>query len=264
MLAILLVGLLGWLDFTTGFEISFSFFYLVPITISIWYIGLRSGIAMTFLGVLTWLLSNWLAGEPYSNEWIRFYNAGVRLAVFSWIAYLLYELKLALHTERTLARTDFLTGIFNRREFIEQLKYEIERAKRFAYPVSLAYIDLDDFKSVNDKLGHNAGDDQLRLISQTISSVIRRTDLFARLGGDEFGLFLPDVDQVNVKLVLEKINKAVIDAMSFLNSPVTLSVGVITFNTPPESVDKMLNMADALMYQAKKTGKKNILYFEIE
>lgn len=263
-LSVLLVIALGWLDYVTGFEISFSFFYLIPISLITWYVGIREGILFTIIGVLTWLISNWLAGDTYSNEWIRLFNAGVRLTVFSMIAFLLYELKLAIHTERVLARTDFLTGVFNRREFTEQLSLEINRAERLHYPVTFAYIDLDNFKTLNDEKGHSAGDGQLRLIAQTITQVIRKTDLFARLGGDEFGLFLPNVDQVNAKIAIEKVSKAVVHELRLLNSPITLSIGVVTFHTPPDNVDKILNKADALMYQAKQAGKQHAVYFEVK
>lgn len=262
--SILLVACLGWLDYATGFEITFSFFYLIPITLITWYAGLRAGISMTFLGVSTWLVSNWLAGETYTSEWIRFFNVGIRLSVFSLFAYLLHELKSAYNTERVLARTDFLTGVFNRREFIEQLEIEIGRAKRLDYPVSLAYIDLDNFKYVNDGKGHSAGDEQLRLIAHTIMGVIRKTDLFARLGGDEFGLFLPNVDRASAKNVMEKIENAVMRELDRVNSPVTLSAGVVTFQAPPANVDTLLQRADALMYQAKQSGKKRTIYKEAD
>jgi diguanylate cyclase (GGDEF)-like protein len=260
----LFIILLGWLDYVTGFEISFSFFYLFPISIAAWYLGIRNAERFTFLSILTWLVSNWLAGEKYSSEWIRFFNGSVRLIVFLIIVNLLNELKIALQNERQIARTDFLTGIFNRREFIEQLEFEIKRAERLTYPISLAYIDLDNFKIVNDEHGHSAGDEQLKIIAHTIASTVRKTDLFARLGGDEFGLCLLNVDQVNAKLVLEKVNNAVMHELSLLKSPVTLSIGVITFNASPDNIDKMLNKADALMYEAKQSGKKRTVYFEDE
>ena len=264
VLATLLVALLGWLDYATGFEITFSFFYLFPITLAIWYFGYRAGLVITCMGVLTWLVSNWLAGQTYSNEWIRLFNAAVRLAAFSGIAYLLHELKTAYNNERTLSRIDFLTGVFNRREFTEQLELEVNRAKRLDYPITLAYIDIDNFKVINNEEGHKAGDTQLKLIAQTIMRSVRKTDVFARLGGDEFGLLLPNVNQANAKQVLKKIEKAVSQEMNHANSPVTLSMGVITFNAPPVTTDDLLQMADILMYEAKQSGKNRTYYKEVD
>lgn len=262
-IGILLIGLIGWLDYITGFEITFSFFYLISITLVTWYVGLRAGVGMTFVGVLFWLISNWIAGETYSNEWIRLFNAGVRLTVFSLIAYLLHELKTIYRKEHVLARTDFLTGAFNRREFAQQLELEIERARRLGYPISLAYIDLDNFKVINDNEGHRAGDAQLRLIAHTILHTIRKTDVFARLGGDEFGLILPNVNQADAKYVLEKIENAVMQELHRVHSPVTLSTGVVTFKLPSADADVLLQRADALMYEAKLAGKNRVVYKEI-
>lgn len=263
-IAFLLIVLLGWLDYVTGFEIAFSFLYLLPITLVAWYVSLRGGYFITAVSLLVWLISNWQAGEYYSSEWIRYFNFGARLAVYFLIAYLLNELKLTIRFEREISRRDPLTGIFNSREFREQLGLELQRADRLSYPISLMYIDLDNFKQVNDEHGHSAGDEQLKLIAQVIGGIIRKTDLFARLGGDEFALFLPNVDRDNVQHVVKKVEDAVSREMNALASPVTLSIGAVTFHSPPESVDDFLNKADALMYQAKMMGKQRAMYFVVE
>jgi diguanylate cyclase (GGDEF)-like protein len=260
----MLLLVLGWVDYLTGFEISFSFFYLIPISIATWYISIRSGYLMTLIGVLAWVFSNLMAGETYSSEWIRFFNTLVRLTVFMMIANLLHELKTALQKEHEIARTDYLTGVFNSREFHEQLAFEVKRADRLHYPISLAYIDLDNFKRVNDTYGHSAGDFQLKRVTQTITATIRETDLFARLGGDEFALLLPNVDRQQAELVFQKIENEVMKELAELQSPITLSAGVITFKQPPESVDEMIRKADALMYEAKISGKGKAMYFIVE
>ncbi len=263
-IAFLLIVLIGWLDYAAGSEIAFSFLYLLPISFATWYASLRGGYFVIAASLVVWLVSNWQAGEYYSSEWIRYFNFGARLAVYSLIAYLLNELKLTIRFEREISRRDPLTGIFNSREFREQLGLELQRADRLSYPISLMYIDLDNFKQVNDTRGHSAGDEQLKLIAQVISGIIRKTDLFARLGGDEFALFLPNVDRASVKYVVNKVEEAVSREMTALASPVTLSIGVVTFHSPPLSVDDFLNKADALMYQAKTMGKQRAMYFVVE
>jgi diguanylate cyclase (GGDEF)-like protein len=260
----MLLLVLGWVDYLTGFEISFSFFYLIPISIVTWYIDIRSGYFMTISGVLMWLITNLVAGETFSNEWIRFYNAGVRLVVFLLFANLLHELKTALQKEHEIAHTDHLTGVFNSLEFHEQLAFEIKRASRMHYPISLAYIDLDNFKRVNDAHGHSAGDLHLKRVAQVISATIRKTDVFARLGGDEFVLLLPNMDSENARLVFQKIELAVMQGLAELQSPITLSAGVVTFMSAPENVDDMLRKADALMYEAKNSGKAKAVYFVVK
>ena len=264
VLASFLLLVLGWCDYATGFEIAFSFFYLIPISIATWYIGIRSGYLMTVVGLLLWVVSNRLAGEMYSSEWIRFFNTAVRLVVFMMIANLLHELKIALQAEHKIAHTDHLTGAYNSRELDEQLTFEIQRASRQHYPISLAYIDLDNFKRVNDTYGHSAGDLQLKRIAQTLSDTIRKTDILARLGGDEFVLLLPNVDSEDAKLVFQKVERAVLQELADLHSPITLSAGVITFKKIPASADEMLRQADALMYEAKNSGKAKAIYFVVE
>lgn len=262
--ATVLLLILGWGDYATGFEISFSFFYLIPISIVTWYIGIRSGYFMTMCGVLIWVFSNLLAGETYSSEWIRFFNTAVRLVVFMMIASLIHELRTALQKEHEIARTDYLTGVFNGREFHEQLALEIKRASRLQYPISLAYIDLDNFKRVNDAHGHSVGDVHLKRVAQVINATIRKTDVFARLGGDEFALLLPNLDSEHARSVFQKIEQAVLQGLAELDSPITLSAGVVTFKSAPENVDDMLRKADALMYEAKNSGKAKAMYFVVE
>lgn len=264
VLVTLLTMLFGLLDYWVGYEVSLSFFYLMPIGIATWYFGGRIGYGSALICVVVWDISNRFSGQVHTSELVRYWNMGIRMASYSAFVLLLSELKLALQFERLLARTDHLTGIFNGREFIEQLKFEIQRAERLQYPVSLAYVDLDNFKKVNDEHGHSMGDQHLQLIAHTISAVIRKTDLFARLGGDEFGLFLPNVDQTNARFVLGKIEDAVMRELKEIESPVTLSIGVVTFKSPPATVDDMIRKADALMYQAKLMGKHQTVYFEVE
>ncbi len=264
LITLVSVAVLGWLDYITGFEITFSFFYLLPISLAAWHLGVEWATIITTLSTITWTYTNWLAGEAHSSEWIRFFNAGIRWVVFLFIALTLTDLKALLQRERTIARTDYLTGIFNKREFFEQLALEIKLAGQRRYSVSFGYIDLDNFKQVNDQLGHSAGDEQLKLISNTIAGTIRKTDLFARLGGDEFGLFLPNVDQEHASPIFEKIHAAVLSSLHEVNSPITLSIGVVTFQTLPHNVDEMIREADTVMYEAKTSGKNRIAHKTIK
>lgn len=263
-IAFLLIVLIGWLDYSAGSEIAFSFLYLLPISFVTWYASLRGGYFVIAASLAVWLVTTRLTGEYYHSEWTRYFDLGSRLAVNLLIAFLLNELKLALQLEREMSRRDPLTGIFNSREFRAQLGQELQRADRLSYPISLMYIDLDNFKQVNDTRGHSAGDEQLKRIAQVIGGIIRKTDLFARLGGDEFALFLPNVDRASVKYVVKKVEEAVSREMTALASPVTLSIGVVTFHSPPLSVDDLLNKADALMYRAKTMGKQRAMYFVVE
>ena len=262
--AVLLVALIGYLDYVTGFELSLSFLYLIPIAIATWYINRTAGYVVTFISVLTFILSSWAAGETYSREIIRYWNGFTRLVIFILIIWLLQEFKRALAHERMLSQTDYLTGIANTREFYHQMHAELERAGRSKRPISLAYIDLDGFKAVNDKWGHQAGDMLLRTVAQSFQSTIRKTDVVGRLGGDEFGILFPNTDRIGAQYIMQRLHDAFLRQMKKLGTGVTLSAGVISSGSTPTSLDEMIQQADALMYRAKVQGKNEILFHEAE
>lgn len=162
--------------------------------------------------------------------------------------------------EKAFSRIDFLTGIQNRRYFIELVNMEINRARRYESPFTLVCIDLDNFKTVNDCFGHSTGDILLRLVARTIRENIRVTDTVARLGGDEFAILLPETVRNVDEVILQKVQKINLDIMRRHGWPVTLSIGVATFTSPPSTVDETLRISDQLMYTAKTNGKNNIRY----
>lgn len=168
------------------------------------------------------------------------------------------ELHTAIERERTLAHTDALTGAANRRFFVDMVQREIDRALRYVHVFCLAYVDLDNFKAVNDRWGHSSGDDLLRSVVEAMSSHLRATDLLARLGGDEFALLLPETGAEGAVTTLRKMRDSVSEAMTPRGWPVTLSVGVLTCRQMPATVDDLVRAADALMYRAKSNGKDAI------
>ena len=126
--------------------------------------------------------------------------------------------------------------------------------------MTLAYVDLDNFKWLNDKLGHSAGDEALCDLVRTIHHNIRATDLLARLGGDEFALLLPECSELDARGILERIQERFSQEMVRKKWPVTMSVGAMTFPDPVRDVDAMVRRVDELMYQANKAGKNRILH----
>jgi diguanylate cyclase (GGDEF)-like protein len=256
----LVISLLGVVDFATGFDAAFSYFYLIPVVLATWYLGQKEGRAIAFLCTFIWAASNRLAGELFPNEFIRYWNTCLRFALFILFVELLHSLKSALLHEQTLSRTDFLTGINNRREFYERADLEILHARRYKHPITLTLLDVDSFKHINDTLGHSEGDKLLRIIAQAISSAIRKTDVVARMGGDEFSIIFPNTDPNGARHTLEKLKVILTEKMSEAKLPVTFSLGTITFLSVPESTDEMLNKADQLMYAVKTRGKNDIAY----
>jgi len=252
------------LDYKTGFEITFSFFYLIPIAIVTLYCNFKSGMFITAVSVFTWVFSNWMAGESYPNIGIWIWNAGIRLATFATVAYLIHELNLSIEHENLLSRTDFLTGIHNTREFYRLADVEIQRARRYKRSFSVAYLDLDNFKQVNDQFGHRAGDDVLRAVAQAVVSTVRKGDLFARVGGDEFVLLLPETNEENIRSVIGKVCRVVSGQTFDGRIQVSVSIGVVTFSIPPASVDEIIHAADITMYQVKAGTKNNVIFRSVD
>jgi len=255
---LILVGAVGLLDYLTGYEISFSIFYIIPIVLVTWTISRRAGVALALLGAVIWYLVEYLGGRPYSNPVIPYWNALVRLSFFLIIAFSLAALRELWRKEKDLSRVDFLTGIANSKAFYESAEQEIERSSRYRRPLSLAYLDCDNFKEINDRLGHQSGDNLLRKVADIIKTQLRSTDIGARLGGDEFAVLLPETGEAAAQEVVARLKDKLSEGMQRRGWPVTFSVGLVTFADPPASVDEMVSRADTLMYAAKKNGKDQI------
>jgi diguanylate cyclase (GGDEF)-like protein len=124
------------------------------------------------------------------------------------------------------------------------------------------YIDIDAFKTINDTQGHDVGDAVLRLVTETILDNVRSCDLVGRLGGDEFAIMLPGANHIVAHSIAPRLQKVLTEKMREQGYPVTFSMGVLTFLTPPENVETMLKLADKMLYQVKNAGKNAIEYAE--
>jgi len=177
--------------------------------------------------------------------------------VESTIEQLLHQTEQLSH----LANTDPLSGLANRRFFVEQLEREFARAKRYRRPLTLLYLDLDDFKSINDRFGHVVGDGVICNLSLSMRAVLRSTDLLARIGGDEFAVLLPETTIKGGVGVTQKLKRAVTAFTSrpdCVISSLTFSAGLAQFRFEDETVDDLLARADRAQYQAKDAGKGQI------
>jgi len=260
--AILLVGiaLLGALDYITGTEASFALFYLFPVALASWWLGIRAGIVASVLSAIVWHLANDFAGQQYSTAVMSVWNASIRLAFFLVVTVLLARIHEMLLREKALARIDYLTGAHNVRAFHEIAEAECMRASRYPQPFTLAYVDLDGFKLVNDRLGHSEGDRVLRVVAQTLRAGIRRPDTLARLGGDEFALLLPQTDLESAKVFLPRLQEELLAAMRRNEWRVTFSIGALTCPFAPAVLGDVVREADELMYEVKKSGRNAIRY----
>jgi diguanylate cyclase (GGDEF)-like protein len=168
------------------------------------------------------------------------------------------RLKTLLATEHELARIDSLTSVPNRRAFYEALDKERVRSVRYRRPFTIAYVDLDNFKKVNDSLGHAVGDELLVEVAAGLTSNLRTSDYVGRLGGDEFAVLLPETDATAATLVLGKLRLRLLEEMKAHSWKVTFSIGAATFLDPPDSLDVIIRMADETMYAIKAHGKDNV------
>jgi diguanylate cyclase (GGDEF)-like protein len=259
-LATVALACVGVLDFVTGYELSFSVFYVAPVAIATWYAGRRAGFAFALAASVVWYVVELAGAFDYGHPAIPIWNAGVRLGFFLIIAALLAELGRRLASERQLARTDALTGLSNSRAFAEQIERDLALADRAGRPLALAYVDLDDFKQVNDTHGHGEGDRLLCAIARTLTSAMRRSDTVARLGGDEFALILPSTDLDGAEVLIAKLAGMLREAVVPDLGAVTCSIGVVVFRELPDSAGAAIAAADRLMYEAKTQGKNAVAY----
>jgi len=253
--AMVLLVLVAALDRATGAELSLSILYLAPVALATWYAGEAAGVALALLAGLAWFAADLSAGQRVSQPLVLAWDTLMRIALLVIVAELLAALGAQLATARRLARLDSLTGIANRRAFDEQLQYGLALAARDGQPLSLAYLDIDDLKRLNDRDGHNAGDRALALVGRTLGESMRRTDTVGRLGGDEFAVLLPNTDLAGAESVIDKARRTLEAALRAERLAVTCSIGTVTFVSPPASAADALRAADDLMYEVKARGK---------
>ena len=258
MLGVALVVMLAALDYVAGPDVSLLLFYLVPIFLAAWFVGRRASVVLSLLSGASWLVVGATTESHFSNPVIAYWNVAMRFGLILIISLVVAAFKRTLDNERALARTDYLTGAENSRSFYEQADAEINRARRHNHPFTVAFMDIDDFKLVNDRFGHSAGDELLRAVATTIKFNVRAIDVVARLGGDEFAVLLPETGNDAAQVVFRRIRHNLIEIARRHKWPVSLSIGAVTWETPPASVDEMLRATDALMYTAKHTGKNTI------
>jgi diguanylate cyclase (GGDEF)-like protein len=158
--------------------------------------------------------------------------------------------------------TDQLTGAANARSFRAIALAEVGRAQRYQRDLSLAYIDVDDFKQVNDRLGHLEGDHVLLEVSHMMRSVVRATDTVARIGGDEFAILMPEIGASPARAVIERVRGELARLRTADGQPVRCSIGLVTFDRPPESLKELIAAGDELLYRAKEGGKDCIAQAE--
>lgn len=258
------VAVLGVIDYLTG-DFSLTLFYLLPVFIGAWFVNKWAGLAICFLsGAVIILVRKLPPITSFDSSAMSVWNTSMEICFLVIMNYMFAILKKELNIEKALARTDHMTGALNRRSFMELAEYEINQSRRHKRPITIAYIDLDNFKAVNDSLGHHAGDLLLRTVVRILLENHRSTDVVARIGGDEFSVLYPETMAEAASEVLAKVREKLLDAMQANEWPVTFSIGAVTYTSPPASAEAMLREADAKMYEVKQTGKNMVAHVTVE
>lgn len=247
----LLVTLADWWSHA---EVAASLAYLVPIGIVAWGRGRLAAVVFATLCAALWLFVDVQTNGQISTP-TEVANLLVLLVAFQITGQVLARLRGRLERERWLARTDPLTGIHNRRAFWNATARELERCRRFAEPFSVAYLDVDGFKGVNDHHGHAAGDEVLRRISALLQQELRQLDMVARLGGDEFAVLLPGTNVFGASSVMTRVRELLRRAPWRSQYGIDFSIGCITVLVAPRDVDAVVAQADQLMYAMKRAGR---------
>jgi len=254
LLDFLFIAILIYL--TGGIKSFFHVAYAMPVCGGIVRFGLKAGMLgyAIALGItrLMYFINTHSPSAPLSAHII----AGLGTFAFAaWMVGLLAEKEWKLRDEIYLSSiTDNVSGLYNSNYLRARISEEIERCSREGTGFALAFIDLDNFKLVNDQYGHLVGDKVLKQIANILTENIRKSDVLARYGGDEFVLLMPETGKEQAERVMQRIENAIAASAFFKNIKIGLSGGVAIFPEDSDTLDKLLTVADARMYKYKKKG----------
>jgi diguanylate cyclase len=241
-----------------GPDIPVADFFLIPVAGVAWLARSRSYgyVAAVFAAATTVVIA--VVGPADAALGAALGGAAFRLVFYVVVIGLLGEIR-RTQTEREVeARTDPQTGAANVRAFRDVAAAELERCCRYDHMLSLLYLDVDDFKEINDTFGHAAGDRVLLAVSHVMRCSVRVNDTVARIGGDEFVVLMPEANRFAAAAVARRVQNALSRVSTPAGDTVHYSIGLATLLEPPESVDQLLHAADSLMYRAKRSGKDRI------
>lgn len=247
------VALIGVADQYTGTRLSLSLLYLFPIAAGAWWGNAATGAMLSGLAAVVWVFANHGGGQY--PAWIELWNAGIHYGIFLLTAGLMAGLRTALLRHLSLAREDPLTGAANHRAFFERLEREIAESRGTGRPFTLVYLDVDDFKALNDTLGHVTGDQVLRQIVQVIRRNVRSTDVVGRLGGDEFAVLLRDTDEEAAGQVVGKLRTLIAADLEISGLSTGVSFGAVTSIGAEERVADIVAEVDKRMYAEKRAAR---------
>ena len=255
---VLLTLAVYWLNAYTPPTARLGVLYIIPVLLVTWTEGLVWGVVF---GLASITLREAVAWDQMPAATAVYWRLGNALAYVAVVAVAMAGLQKLRKSQAELARLvtqDSLTNVLNARAFVDRLGLELERNRRYLRPLALMYMDLDDFKVINDTHGHQTGDAVLRLVADAMRTSVRTSDVVGRLGGDEFAVLMPETDAQLADAAAKRLVASLRDV--FRGTPnVTASIGVVACTATEASTDDLLRRADRAMYDAKKAGKDRVV-----
>jgi diguanylate cyclase (GGDEF)-like protein len=270
LLVVAAISAVGFLDYVTGPWVSFALLYVVPVLAAAWFLGRGPALLAGLTAGIAWFEAEALNRRGVESRADLLWNSSTRLLMLIAMAWMVVRIRddrrrlrevnsrlgELLTASEQLARTDPLTSLPNRRAFFERMGDELARAKRSGQPIVVAYLDIDNFKVLNDRRGHGEGDEFLRRVAATIRDTIRQSDVAARIGGDVFAVLFVEAKRDSFEALAQRL-LARVRALgeAYPSMDVGASIGMAWFEKPPDSPEALLQRADRAMYEAKRMGK---------
>jgi diguanylate cyclase (GGDEF)-like protein len=246
------------IDLATGAEHHVYALYFVPVALAAWFGGRVHWIVVALLSALVSVITYPILGGRFYSTAYMFANLLTQIAAYLAVGMLTEFVRRNNLQDAWLLQHDALTGLLNTTGFRDRLGEDLKIVRRYRRAWTVAYIDLDNFKLVNDRSGHRAGDQLLKSVASVMRSCLRDTDSAARLGGDEFALLLPETSAAGAHALLERLRCSLQHQLAGTHPGVTASIGALSFDDVPGDLDQLMAHADHQMYAAKRTGKNRV------
>ncbi len=253
-----LVGLVYWVNLIAPLSFRLGILFVIPVLLVTWHDGLFWGITFASATSLLRFLLGLDQMPPETTLIARAVNEVTYLVVVGVAIAGLSQLRRTQVQLQQLATRDPLTNVLNARAFSGELAQELTRNRRYGRPLALIYLDLDDFKKVNDAHGHATGDAVLRLVADAMRATVRQADSVGRLGGDEFAVLMPETEGSVAHGAATRLVTSIRTVFRG-TPPVTASIGVVSVTGTEAGTDELLRKADQAMYEAKRAGKDRVV-----